>query len=206
MKRGSFVGRPEPQGRQLLLIMASVVVAGSALVLALPAPAVGPAPVPASQAAGNPTLVLDTVRGVIEIELLRGDAPKSVDFIVALVEKNFYRGLRFHRAERGLVQVGDSASRDVTRKDWWGRSAPTSTIGVAEISKKLIHVRGIVGLAHTGNPQLAGSQFYIMKEASPSLNGKYTIIGRVRVGMPVVDTLKFADVLKQATIKEAAPK
>lgn len=196
----------------LLAMMAFAVVAGSALVLALPAaaaavaPGPGPGPVPSIQAAGNPTLVLDTAKGVIEIELLRGDAPQSVDYIVALVEKNFYRGLRFHRAERGLVQVGDSASRDVSKKEWWGRSAPTSTIGVAEISKKLIHVRGMVGLAHTGNPQLAGSQFYIMKEASPSLNGKYTIIGRVRVGMPVVDTLKFADVLKQATIKAAAPK
>ncbi len=192
--------------RQFFAMMAFVVVAGSALVLALPASAVRPEPGRLIQPAGNPTLVLDTAKGVIEIELLRGDAPKSVNFIVALVEKNFYRGLRFHRAERGLVQVGDSASRDVSKKEWWGRSAPTSTIGVAEISRKLIHVRGMVGLAHTGNPQLAGSQFYIMKEASPSLNGKYTIIGRVRVGMPVVDTVKFADVLKQATIKVAVPK
>ena len=151
--------------------------------------------------AANPTLVLDTAKGVIEIELLRGDAPTSVDYIVALVEKNFYRGLRFHRAERGLVQVGDVASRDVSKKAWWGRSVHTPTVGVAEISKKLIHVRGIVGLAHSGNPAQAHSQFYIMKDANPSQNGKYTIIGRVRVGMPVVDTLQVGDVLKQASIK-----
>jgi peptidylprolyl isomerase len=180
-------------------IMVLVAVAGSGLVLALPAPASEASP--AVQVAGNPTLVLDTVRGVIEIELLRGDAPKSVDYIVALVAKNFYRGLRFHRAERALVQVGDAASRDVSKQAWWGRSIYTPTIGVAEISKKLIHVRGMVGLAHSGNPTLANSQFYIMKETSPSLNGKYTLIGRVRVGMPVVDTLKVADVLKQASIK-----
>jgi cyclophilin family peptidyl-prolyl cis-trans isomerase len=193
--------------RQLLAMIAFVVVAGSALVLALPASAVGPEPEPSVQAAGNPTLVLDTVRGVIEIELLRGDAPKSVDYIVALVQKNFYRGLRFHRAERGLVQVGDPISRDVSKKEWWGRSGGVSpAVGVAEISKKLIHVRGIVGLAHQGDPKFASSQFYIMKETSPSLNGKYAIIGRVRVGMPVVDTLQVADVLKQATIKGAAPK
>lgn len=206
MKRQFFVGRPEPQGRHLLAMMAFVVVAGSALVLALPPSAVGPEPRPAVQAAGNPTLVLDTVKGVIEIELLRGDAPKSVDYIVALVEKNFYRGLRFHRAERGLVQVGDSASRDVSKKEWWGRSVHTPQVGVAEISKKLIHVRGMVGLAHSGNPAYAHSQFYIMKATDTSLNGKYTLFGRVRVGMPVVDTLQVADVLKQATIKAAAPK
>jgi peptidylprolyl isomerase len=161
---------------------------------------------PEIQAAGNPTLVLDTAKGSIEIELLRGDAPKSVDYIVDLVQKGFYRGQRFHRAEPSLVQVGDVTSRDVTKKEWWGRNVHTPTIGVAEISKKLIHVRGIVGLAHSGNPAQAHSQFYILKQSSPSLNGKYTIIGRVRVGMPTVDTIQIGDVLKLATIKEAVPK
>ena len=187
-------------------MMTFVVLAGSSLVLAVPEPALEARP--STQAAGNPTLVLDTVKGVIEIELLRGDAPKSVAYIIDLVEKNFYRGLRFHRAERSLVQVGDAASRDVSKKAWWGRSVHTPTIGVAEISKKLIHVRGSVGLAYSagGSPAGAHSQFYILKEASPSLNGKYTIIGRVRAGMPTVDTLQVGDVLKQATIKEAVPK
>lgn len=181
--------------------MLLVALVGSGLVLALPAPAPVSAARPAVQAAGNPTLVLDTAKGVIEIELLRSDAPKSVDYIIDLVEKNFYRGLRFHRAERSLVQVGDAASRDVSKKAWWGRSVHTPTIGVAEISKKLIHARGMVGLAHSGNPQFANSQFYIMKVADMSLNGKYTLIGRVRVGMPTVDTLQVGDVLKQASIK-----
>jgi cyclophilin family peptidyl-prolyl cis-trans isomerase len=187
-------------------VLAFVALAGSGLLLAWPVPSWGTAPV--TQAAGNPTLVLDTANGVIEIELLRGDAPKSVEYIIDLVKKNFYRGLRFHRAERSLVQVGDAQSRDVSKKAYWGRNVHTPTIGVAEISKKLIHVRGTVGLAYAqgGTPEGANSQFYIMKEASPSLNGKYTIIGRVRAGMVVVDNLQVGDLLKQATIKEAAPK
>lgn len=191
--------------RFVIGLMAFVGLAGGGLVLALPAAAIETRP--AVQTAGNPTLVLDTAKGVIEIELFRGDAPRSVDYIVALVQKNFYRGLRFHRVEAALVQVGDAVSRDVTRKEWWGRT-PSSLppIGVAEISKRQIHVRGTVGLAHSGDATRANSQFYIMKQASPSLNGKYAIIGRVRAGMPVVDTLQVADVLKQATIKEAAPK
>jgi peptidylprolyl isomerase len=187
-----------------LAIMAFVAMAGSGLVPAWPAPALEA--MPEIQAAGNPTLVLDTAKGSIEIELLRGDAPKSVDYIVDLVQKGFYRGQRFHRAEPSLVQVGDVTSRDVTKKEWWGRNVHTPTIGVAEISKKLIHVRGIVGLAHSGTPAQAHSQFYILKQSSPSLNGKYTIIGRVRVGMPTVDTIQIGDVLKLATIKEAVPK
>lgn len=192
--------------RRLLFstMMAMMALAGSGLVFAVPGPRL--VRDPASQAAGNPTLVLDTAKGVIEIELLQGDAPKSVDYIVDLVRKGFYRGQRFHRAERSLVQMGDVASRDVTKKDWWGRNVHTPTIGVAEISKKLIHVRGIVGLAHSGNAAQAHSQFYIIKESSPSLNGKYTIIGRVKVGMPTVDTIKIGDVIKNATIKEAVPK
>jgi peptidyl-prolyl cis-trans isomerase B (cyclophilin B) len=184
-------------------LVATMVAAGAAVVMARPAamPAIE-----ASQAAGNPTLVLDTAKGSIEIELLRGDAPKSVDYIVDLVKKGHYRGQRFHRSEAALVQVGDIASRDVTKKEWWGRNVHTPTIGVAEISKKLIHVRGIVGLAHSGNPAQAHSQFYIMKQANSGLNGKYTIIGRVRVGMPTVDTIRVGDVIKNATLKEADPK
>ena len=191
--------------RQFALgLMTVVAFAGSGLVLARPVPALEAGPV--IQAAGNPTLVLDTAKGTIEIELLRGDAPKSVDYIADLVRKGFYRGQRFHRVEPSLVQVGDVASRDVTKKEWWGRNVHTPTIGVAEISKKLIHVRGIVGLAHSGNPSQAHSQFYIMKQSSTSLNGKYTIIGRVRVGMPTVDTIQIGDVIKNTTIKEAVQK
>ncbi len=148
----------------------------------------------------NPVLVLETAKGTIQIELLRGDAPKTVEYITGLVEKGFYRGLRFHRVERMLVQVGDPTSRDVSRQAWWGRTGTTPTVGVVEISKRLSHVRGSVGLAHVGDPKYASSQFYIMRDASPSLDGKYTIFGRVIAGMPVVDALRVTDVLKQATI------
>jgi len=151
--------------------------------------------------AENPRIILDTAKGEVEIELLQADAPKSVEYILNLVRKNFYRGLRFHRAEKILVQVGDPQSRDMTRKAWWGRSSASPGIGVAEIKRNLIHVRGTVALAHSGNPANASSQFYIMKETNPSLNGKYTIIGKVREGMPVVDTIQVGDVLKNIRIK-----
>ncbi|MDA1306614.1 MAG: peptidylprolyl isomerase [Acidobacteria bacterium] len=153
-------------------------------------------------AAKNPILVLETAKGTIEIELRRQDAPQTVEYIIGLVKKNFYRGLRFHRVERSLVQVGDPTSRDVSRKAWWGKTGTTPTVGVEEFKSGIGHVRGAVGLAHSGNAKFASSQFYIMKAASPGLNGKYTIFGRVTSGMAIVDGLQVADVLKLATIRE----
>lgn len=152
-------------------------------------------------AATNPVLVLETARGVIQIELLRQDAPKTVDYIIGLVKKNFYRGLRFHRVERTLVQIGDPNTRNFQRRNIWGQTGTTPTVGVLETSKRASHTRGAVGLAHSGNAKFASSQFYIMKSASPGLDGDFTVFGRVTAGMAVVDALKFEDVLKLATIK-----
>ena len=152
-------------------------------------------------AGANPVLVLDTSRGAIEIELLRQDAPKTVEYIIGLVKKNFYRGLRFHRVERTLVQIGDPNTRNFQRRNIWGQTGTTPTVGVLETSKRASHTRGAVGLAHSGNAKFASSQFYIMKSASPGLDGDFTVFGRVTAGMTVVDALKFEDDLKQATIK-----
>ena len=76
-------------------------------------------------------------------------------------------------------------------------------IGVSEISTRK-HVRGIVGLGHSGDPKLVDSQMYIMKLASPSIDGKYPIIGRVVAGMAVVDKLAYADLLTNVTLKVPA--
>lgn len=151
--------------------------------------------------AANPVLVLDTARGAIQIELLPQDAPRTVEYIIGLVKKNFYRGLRFHRVERTLVQIGDPNTRNFTRRNLWGQTGATPTVGVLETSKRASHTRGAVGLAHSGNAKFASSQFYIMKSASPGLDGDFTVFGRVIAGMVVVDALKFEDVLKNATIK-----
>jgi peptidylprolyl isomerase len=62
-------------------------------------------------------------------------------------------------------------------------------------------VRGSVGLGHSGNPAGADSQFYIMKTTSPSLDGKYAVIGQVIAGMSVVDKIAVRDLIKNTTIK-----
>ena len=161
---------------------------------------------PASPATATsaPVIVCETAKGTFEIQTFAADAPKSVDHIVKLVKTNFYRGLRFHRVESGLVQIGDPQSRDVSLKNLWGRASSGTPIGVAELSKKHSHVRGAVGLAHPdpGSAQLADSQFYIMKIANPALDARFVVIGQVSAaGMAVVDKLDVGDVLKSATIK-----
>ncbi|GMV20176.1 MAG: peptidylprolyl isomerase [Vicinamibacterales bacterium] len=156
---------------------------------------------PQQAAAGNPILVLETAKGTIEIELFPKEAPKTVEHIVTLVKKNFYRGQRFHRAEGSVVQIGDPASRNMTRKAWWGRSNEGPAVGVAEFSKRLTNTRGAVGMAHAGSAEYARTQFYILKRANPELDGKHAVFGRVISGLAVLDKLEVADMLKTATIR-----
>lgn len=154
----------------------------------------------ARQAAPAPDVVFETAKGVFEIEFFPQDAPKSVAHLVGLVEKRFYRGQRVHRVTASLVQFGDPQTRDMTRRDYWGRGGSGSSIGVAEFSKRT-HARGIVALAHSGNAAYADSQLFILKANVPSYDGKYTIVGRVVSGMDVVDKLAVTDVLKQVRMK-----
>ena len=155
--------------------------------------------------APSPILVIETAKGTIEVQLFQSEAPKSVDHILQLVKRNFYRSQRVHRVVSTLVQFGDPQSRDMTKRASWGTGSSFRPIGVAEISKRK-HVRGAVGLAHAGNATLADSQIYIMKTASPALDGKHAIIGQVTSGLPVVDKLEVTDLIKLVSVKEAGQK
>ena len=152
-------------------------------------------------AAADPVLVFDTVKGTIEIRLFASETPKSVEHILMHMRRNVYRAQRFHRVTALLVQVGDPQSRQMSRQAYWGTGNTGNPLGVFELSKKRTHVRGAVGLAHSGDPRGADSQFYIMKGPSPSLDGKHTIIGQVTVGMAVVDKLAAGDQIKDARLK-----
>ena len=162
------------------------------------------APIPQAKSPGaGPVIVLETAKGTIEFETYPDEAPKTVARILELAKKGFYNGHRFHRAEPNfLIQVGDPTSRDVSKESWWGRAGSGKPIGASEISKKRRHMRGAVAMAHTGNPALADSQFYILLQPRPGLDGKYTVFGRVISGMDVADKIKRGDVLKKVSVKE----
>lgn len=156
----------------------------------------------------GPILVLETANGTIEIETYPEEAPKTVARIVELVKRNFYNGLRFHRAEPNfLVQVGDPVSRDVSRQAWWGRQGSGKPIGVAEVTKKRRHVAGAVSMAYPGSDRmLADSQFFITRRTAPELDGKYTVFGKVLGGQAVVAKIQRGDILKRAYLKDEAAK
>jgi len=156
----------------------------------------------------GPVIVLETAQGTIEFETYPEEAPKTVARIVELVKKNFYNGLRFHRAEPNfLVQVGDPVSRDVSRQAWWGRQGSGKPIGIAEVTKKRRHVVGAVSMAYPGSDRmLADSQFFITRRTGPELDGKYTVFGKVLKGQDVVAKIQRGDILKRAYLKDDAAK
>lgn len=149
-------------------------------------------------------IVLETAKGTIEFETYPEEAPKTVARVLELVKKNFYNGLRFHRAEpKFVIQVGDPQTRNMQMKDWWGRSGFGKPIGVAEITRKRRHVRGAVAMAYAGtDPRAADSQFYILLRNAPELDAKYTVFGRVISGLGIADRIQRGDVLKKASVKE----
>jgi peptidyl-prolyl cis-trans isomerase B (cyclophilin B) len=185
------------------LIKCAAAIAAALLTLTSALAAQKPPAKPATPKAPAPVIVLETVKGTIEFETFPDEAPKTVAHIVELVKKNFYNGMRFHRAEENfLVQIGDPQSRDMSREAYWGRGPGSGKpIGVAEIGKTRQHAPGTVAMAHAGDPKFADSQFYIVMQPRPGLDGKYTIFGRVTSGMDVVKKLKRADILKKASVK-----
>jgi len=151
----------------------------------------------------GPVVVLETVKGVIEIETYPEEAPKTVENFLSLVKRGFYNGLRFHRAEPNFViQIGDPQTRDMTKQSSWGTGSSGKPIGVAEITKKRRHGPGAVGMGHSGLAKDASSQFYVTLRAAPSLDGKYVVFGRVIKGMDVAAKIQKSDVLKKASVKE----
>jgi cyclophilin family peptidyl-prolyl cis-trans isomerase len=164
-----------------------------------PKPAPKPAAKPAT--AAGPMLLVETVKGNIEIQLYPADAPKHVEHILALVKRNFYNGQRIHRLVPGyVVQWGDPQTRDMTKRDRWGTGGSGRTVGVSEVKRK--HVPGSVASAHPGDPKLADSQMYITFAAQPKLDRDFTVFGQVTSGMDVVRKLAVNDVIRRITVKQ----
>lgn len=187
----------------LMMALLTAPLAGS-IAAQEPAPKPAPAPKPEAApkpAAGGPVLVIDTMKGVVEVEMYPADAPKTVAQITALAKRNFYNGLRVHRVVPGfVVQFGDPLTRDMTKKGLWGTGGSGRVIGVAET--KRTHRLGSVAMAHAGDPAKADSQMYILLRASATaLDGKYAVFGQVISGMDVVEQIAVGDMIRRVTVK-----
>jgi peptidylprolyl isomerase len=149
-------------------------------------------PTGAAAAAADPrrenTLVLELKDGKVTIELLPDLAPQHVERIKALARAGFYDGTPFHRVIEGFMAQGG----DPTGTGTGGAREQGYADLPAEFSPpgKARFVRGTCGMARSGNPNSANSQFFIMFAPASSLDGQYTIWGRVVAGMEAVDRIK----------------
>jgi cyclophilin family peptidyl-prolyl cis-trans isomerase len=160
----------------------------------------------AQRAGAGPVIVVETSKGIFEFETYPNEAPKTVAHILDLVRRGFYDGQRIHRALPGfVVQWGDPQSRDLNQQANWGRGAAASSgtpIGVPEMTKKRLHTKGAVGVAHAGSPALADSQIYVTLANRPDLDGKYTVFGHIISGDDVPEKMQVGDVIKRMFVKE----
>ena len=135
----------------------------------------------------NPIVSIEMESGnKIKVELYPDIAPNTVNNFISLVEKGFYNGIIFHRVIPGfMIQGGDP--------DGVGMGGPGYSIkgefSANGFPNKLRHDRGVISMARSSSPNSAGSQFFIMVQKSPHLDGQYASFGMVIEGMDEVDRI-----------------
>ena len=127
--------------------------------------------------------------GVIELELYPETAPITVKNFEELAEKGFYDGLIFHRVIPGFMIQGGCPNGTGTGGPGYTIKGEFSANGV---KNDLKHTRGVISMARTMVPDSAGSQFFIMHQDSPHLDGQYAAFGKVVSGLDVVDRIAAA--------------
>jgi len=169
------------------------------LKLALAALLLSAAPVFAQDATDGPgpNLVIEVdgaAKGEIVIDLLPNIAPKTVAQVVALAKSGAYDGVVFHRVIDGfMAQTGDvkygHKGGDLTMAGMGGSDMANVPAEFTDTD----FARGVVGMARSSDPNSGNSQFFIMFDEVTSLNGQYTVFGKVIKGMDVVDAIKRGD-------------
>ncbi len=135
----------------------------------------------------NPIVIIEMEKGnKIKIELYPTIAPQTVENFVSLVKEGFYDGVIFHRVIPGfMIQGGDPMGTGMGGSKRKIKGEFTSN----GFKNDLKHDRGIVSMARTMDPNSASSQFFIMVEKSPHLDGQYAAFGKVIEGMDAVDAI-----------------
>jgi len=132
-------------------------------------------------------VTIETNYGKILFKLLRDLAPETVRNFEKLAKSGFYNGTLFHRVIPGfMIQGGDPNTKN-SDKSSWGTGGPGYMVK-AEFNSRS-HLRGVVSMARSTDPNSAGSQFFIVTADSTFLNGQYTAFGEVTEGMDVADKI-----------------
>ena len=124
--------------------------------------------------------------GVIDLELDAQAAPITVENFLTLVKDGFYDGLTFHRIIPGFMIQGGCPDGTGMGGPGWHIKGEFARNGVPNPIK---HTRGVISMARAMDPNSAGSQFFIMHEDAPHLDGGYAAFGHVVAGMDVVDRI-----------------
>ena len=137
--------------------------------------------------AQNPIVTITMENGdVMKAELYPEIAPTSVNNFISLIKDNYYDGLIFHRVIRGFMIQGGCPNGN-------GMGGPGYTIhgefATNGFKNNLKHTKGVLSMARSMAPNSAGSQFFIMHETSPHLDGSYAAFGKVIEGLDVVDKI-----------------
>ena len=136
----------------------------------------------------NPIVTIEMADGkVIKAELYPDKAPNTVNNFISLANSGFYDGLIFHRVICGfMIQGGDPAGVG-TGGPGYHIKGEFALNGFTNNDVK--HSRGVLSMARAMHPDSAGSQFFIMHEKSPHLDGQYAAFGKVTEGMDVVNAI-----------------
>ena len=124
--------------------------------------------------------------GLITAELYGNVAPITVENFASLAQEGFYDGLTFHRIISGFMIQGGDPNGNGTGGSGKNIKGEFSGNGV---NNPIAHERGVLSMARSASPDSASSQFFIMHQAAPHLDGAYAAFGRVLTGMEVVDAI-----------------
>jgi peptidyl-prolyl cis-trans isomerase B (cyclophilin B) len=148
--------------------------------------------------------VMKTTEGEMVIEFWPEVAPKTVENFKALARKGFYDGTAFHRIMKGfMIQGGDPLTKDLTKEDQWGTGGPGHSVK-AEFNDRP-HVRGVLSMARSQDPNSAGSQFFICHGTASSLDHQYTAFGKVIKGDDVLEKIATTPVTASARGEPSKP-
>ena len=146
----------------------------------------------------NPTVRIATSEGDMIVELFEDEVPNTVANMISLAESGFYRGMRFHRIIKGFMAQGGCP---YSKRNLAGGRPGTGDPGYKfadEFSPKLKHTgRGILSMANSG-ANTNGSQFFICFRATPHLDGKHAVFGKVIKGLDVLDRIEAAGTTNEA--------
>jgi len=136
----------------------------------------------------NEVAVIKTSEGEMVLEFWPDVAPGHVENFKKLAKQGFYDGTCFHRVIKGfMIQGGDPNTKDEAKQDRWGQGGPGYTIK-AEFNDKA-HVRGVLSMARSQDPNSAGSQFFICHGDPRFLDRQYTAFGKLIKGDDVLEKI-----------------